>query len=174
MRDSGDSKMDVFAREVCPAGPAFVKGETVGQGEFWAESPDPVMAALQYVVRDVLQGVEKWVERIKSPDDAGSFAEALGCAKLHRLYGEWRRQLKTVETAAAADGTVSVGGTDKKAGSKGDAQAWTLIGTMDACLWRARTGETTAGECVQRLLVMYSNRGMVSKRLRQLVKFFAK
>lgn len=172
-RDSGDSRMEVFARQICDAGPAFEAETNDRQGEFWKESEDAVTAALQYVVRDILQGVEKWVGKIRNVEDAGAFAEALGGCKMHRLYGAWRRQLPTVEEAASQDATVSVGGTDKAGGCRKDAKAWTLIGTMDTVLWGAKTGDSASFLCVRRLQQLYSNRGVVSKRLKQLAKSFA-
>ena len=173
-RDSGDSRMEVFSRQVVGAGPAIVEEAAEKQGEFWKESDDPVMAALQYVVRDVLQGVEKWVGKIKNLEDAGSFAEALGGSKLHRLYGAWRRQLPKVEAAAAADETGAVGDADRPNRVGKDAKAWTLIGTMDRVLWDAKQGVEAAFLCVRRLQLLYSNKGVVSKRLRLSVKSFAR
>lgn len=168
--DSGEGKTDVFVREVVGPGPAFGEGEIEGQGELWKESRDPVLAALQYVVRDVLQGVEKWVGRITNVEDAGSFAEAVGGAKLHRLYGVWRKQLgKRGEAAAPVEGAGMAPAGSGKTSFK-DGKAWTIVGRMDAVLWEARSGVAQAVECVRRLLSVYSNKGLVWKRLVRTVR----
>jgi hypothetical protein len=172
-RDSGDRVTETFSREVCEAGERFeVEGE-MGQGEFWKESVDPVMAALQYVVRDVLQGVEKWVERISSVEDAGSFAEALEGAKLHRLYGSWRHALEK-PADEAADEEVTAGAVAADGAKTGKAvKAWDRVGTMDEVLGLAKGAAGSGMEFVRRLHLQYWNRGMVLKRLVRVVRCIA-
>lgn len=168
-QDSGDKQTEVFAREVCEPGEPFCREGFEGQGDLWSESSDRVVAALQYVVRDVLQGVEKWVAKIDNIEDASSFAEALTSAKLHRLYGVWRKQL----AKAVADTEVSASGSEEgkeKAAASGKASiVWITIGRMDEVLWLMKNGKSDAFRCVQSLLCRYSNKSLVSKRLRKLV-----
>lgn len=170
--DSGDRQTEVFARLVCEAGGPIGVKSLAGQGELWSEAVDPVLAALQYVVRDVLQGVEKWVAKITNLEDASSFADALTSAKLHRLYGVWRTQISKKKTEEVSEEESKEGGTEKGGSSQKDSKAWSLIGRMDEVLWRAKQGETAARQCVQRLLIRFSNKGLVSKRLRKLARSF--
>jgi hypothetical protein len=117
----------------------------------------------------VLQGVEKWVAKINNIEDASSFAEALTSAKLHRLYGEWRKQLpKSIGDAEASSASVE-GGSESKGGCKAEKIAWTSLGRMDEVLWAAKQGTQAAVLFVATLLSRFSNKGMVSKRLKSLV-----
>jgi len=173
MGASGEGSMAVFCRRVCEAGAALVGFQAGSQLEFWSEGPDAVEVALQYAVRDVLQGVEKWISGIGSVEDAGSFAEALTHAKLHRLYGEWRKELP------AEGGAESVGlvGDDAKVGAvkgkKKEQKAWELVGRMDEVLWRARGGDAAARTCVSRLIAKSSSRGAVASRLKAVARAIA-
>jgi len=166
--DSGDKQTEVFGRKVCEAGGPLTRAEIAGQGELWAESVDPVAVALQYVVRDVLQGVEKWVSKINNIEDASTFAEALSSAKLHRLYGAWRRKLPKPDGEQEAPSPAPTDGSKEKGGCGKEKIAWITIGRMDEVLWWARGGNEQAVQCVRMLLLRFSNKGMVSKRLKSL------
>lgn len=168
-QDSGDRQTEVFAREVCEPGPAFVREALGSQGELWNESRDPVVAAIQYVVRDVLQGVEKWVAKVDNIEDASTFAEALTSAKLHRLYGVWRKQLpKRIEEPEETASETNAG--KQKTASTGKAVAvWIAVGRMDEVLWGVKSGDASKLEFTRRLVSKLSNKGMVSKRLRKVV-----
>lgn len=71
------------------------------QAEFFTESKDPATRCLQYVVRDVVQGVERWLKN----DPATRVAELVdgieGC-HLHRCYGRWRKPAPE-ETVATSE-----------------------------------------------------------------------
>jgi hypothetical protein len=170
LRDSSSKRKELFMRCVALAGPAMKGLEGDGQMEFWKESRNPVEVALQYVVRDVLQGVEKWVERLGGSEDCESFAEALSGAKLHRCYGKWRKKIaeEVVEDeGAAGSGAIKVSGSgiDGKAGV-----FWEAVATMDVVLWGAKQGRLREREVLRRLSVGSSNKGPVRSRLCQLVR----
>jgi hypothetical protein len=165
--------MPVFSRRVSEAGPALAGFTAGAQLEFWSEGPDPVEVALQYAVRDVLQGVEKWIAGISAVEDAGSFAEALSHAKLHRLYGEWRKEVSGqagAEGVGLGDDASQVGAV---AGKKKEQKAWEMVGRMDEVLWRARGGDRAAVMCVSRLIAKSSSRGMVASRLKVVARAIA-
>lgn len=168
-RERAEHRKETFIRRVCNAGAALdgLAGER--QMEFWDESPDPAEVVLQYMLRDILQGVEKWIGKLQTDVQCSEFAKALSGAKLHRLYGVWR----TVE--GAEDEDPAEGATDATSEmvvgvGKGSAEVlWTSRGSMDVVLWEMKGGAEWAWELVRRLIGRSSNRGAVALRLSRLV-----
>jgi len=173
LKDGESQRKPLFVRKLVDEGKALdgLAGER--QMEFWDESKDEVEVVLQYVLRDILQGVEGWIGKMQTDDQCEAFAEALSGAKLHRLYGVWRKRLdaeaqdeaeRSVEAATTASPLVS---------QKPCATVWHVIGGMDVVLWWASQGMAESVEVVRRLLGRSSNRGLVASRLWMLVKGFA-
>jgi len=170
--DSGD-RAPMFTRLVCGPGAAFVGLANDRQMEFWSESKDAVEVLLQYVMRDVLQGVEKWIGKLETDEQCEEFAAALAGAKLHRLYGVWRTRLvdeSEAETAPSADSaTVAKPVVKEREGET----VWSLVGAMDEVLWKAKKGDVNALEFILRLQSRTSNRGAVAYRLLATVREIA-
>jgi len=170
---NAEQSLSVFGRRVCAAGGALGTVVAGSQMDFWEEAPGAVEVALQYAVRDVLQGVEKWIEGTKTVEDAGAFAEALSHAKLHRVYGEWRKQ---VGPEGSGEGTPEVAGEETigvKKVAKKEQKVWIMVGRMDEVLWGARSGCKEARKCLCGLLGGSLNAGRVASRLRVVAKSFA-
>jgi len=162
----------VFVRKVCDAGgPITGMGEQT-QMEFWQESGDAVGKALQYIMREILQGVEGWIEKVNTDVLCEEFATALSGAKLHRLYGVWRKKAagEVAEDGESVDPVVKV---QEKAKEKAVTVIWTAIGRMDGVLYLARNRSSVAVEFLGRLLRKSCNRGCVAMRLQILVSELA-
>lgn len=171
--DGESQRKDLFRRLVSPAGPAMAGLAGDRQMEFWDESPDPVEVVLQYVLRDILQGVEGWIGKMATDEQAESFAKALSGAKLHRLYGVWRTAVVEGE-ADEVDGDAEADEEDSTVDGAGvRAIVWQEVGGMDEVLWKARQGTEVCLDLVRRLLGRSSNRGAVALRLWRLVQEFA-
>ena len=154
----------LWGREICAAGPALVGLAEEKQMEFWQESTDAVEVALQYVLRDVLQGVEGWIGGVANGKEAEAFAGALDSAKLHRMYGEWRTAVveevdedKETEGSTEAERAASVAGKE--------VTVWKAIGGMDAVLMWARNGDTIARKM---LIWLVGARSCVSGAMKRL------
>lgn len=163
--DPENFRKPLFNRGICNAGGPMVGLAGDRQMEFWAESRDPVEVVLQYVLRDVLQGVEGWIGKLATDVQAEQFAGALACAKLHRLYGEWRKKAAGEDEAdkekvAADEAVAKESGTVMKS-----AIFWHVVGNMDEVLHWAKTGKTECVDMVRRLLARGSNRGAAASRL---------
>lgn len=171
--DGESQRKPLFVRQVSTAGAALegLKGER--QMEFWNESVSQAEVLLQYVLRDILQGVEGWIAKMSTDEACEQFAGALAGAKLHRLYGVWRTKLvdedKDDEADASGQETASGGVLD---GAKG-VTLWHSVGTMDEVLWWARQLRAEGMEVVRRLCARSSNRGAVALRLLTLAREFA-
>ena len=168
--DGESQRKALFVRKVCDPGDALEGLTGDKQMEFWSESKDPVEVLLQYVLRDILQGVEGWVERLRTDDQAEAFASAINGTKLHRLYGVWRKKLATEEEDGADGASEKAEASAQVVGCVKSVVCWTVVGSMDEVLWWARQGQTDSVEMVRRLLGRGSNRGAVSLRLSRLVK----
>jgi hypothetical protein len=167
--DGETQRKPLFMRKVSDPGPAFdgLTGDV--QMEFWAESRNPVEVVLQYVLRDVLQGVEGWISRISTDVGCEEFAEALSHAKLHRLYGVWRKKLveEAKDEAGSSEGSTTVGSSAVRKCK--DTEIWSSVGTMDEVLHWAKNGMGVGLDVVRRLLGRSANRGSVALRLSRLV-----
>jgi hypothetical protein len=159
----------IFFREVAGPGPALDGLANDRQMDFWAEAPNPVEVVLQYCLRDVLQGAEGWIQKLDSDWATADFCEALTGAKLHRLYGTWRKKLVVeaeAETMPSADAATAVKPVVKPVEGQ---VVWTVVGSMDDVGWRAKQGEVACRELLLRLRGRSSNRGAVACRLSQWV-----
>jgi len=167
-REMETLRRPLFFRKVCDEGEAMEGLQGDRQMEFWSESKNPAETVLQYVLRDVLQGVEGWIGSITTDAEAEAFAAALSGAKLHRFYGEWRKpdakdapDEEGGKTAAVHDEAAMV--------AAGTEVLWCLVGGMDEVLHWAKLGRMDAVTVLNRLLFRSCNQGSVAKRLRTLV-----
>jgi hypothetical protein len=174
LRDSSSKRKPLFCREVCGEGGAFTGLEHDTQLEFWKESANPAEVVLQYVLRDVLQGVEGWIERLEGDEDCEAFASALASAKLHRCYGAWRKAAAVEEDDVEEDAGEGADSSPVVLGKCKFPVTWTAVGSMDEVLWWAKAGQMVSCELLRRLCVATSNRGKVGSRLLKLVRECAK
>lgn len=161
--ESGHEKA-LFRRLVCGAGAALNGGGLSEQGEFWAEAVDAVQRVLQYAIRDVVQGCEGWVERLSNDAEIAAFAGVIENAKLHRLFGVWRKVLRAEavdeETTESVPALKLCG-----AAGVGSDKVWHELGSMEAVWERAAGGDTLALGALKTLTSRYSNRGKLCQRL---------
>lgn len=158
-----------FVRKLCDAGDAIEEMEAKAQGEFWKEAGDPVAVCLQYALRDVLQGCESWVADADDPGLVDEFMSALKGAKLHRLYGEWRKRVKDVAEVAESDIDAKEGESDVAA-VKGDKVCWVSLGTVDHALTLAEQGVSAGQTWARSLSLLHANRSALSLRLVALLR----
>jgi hypothetical protein len=161
--ESGREKA-LFRREVCGPGLALGKGGFGGQGEFWGQPEGAVERVLQYAIRDVVQGCEEWVTKLQSDEDVGAFVEVLTDAKLHRLFGGWRKKVESGEVTEPdiepKHEDALPAGALKKVGS-----SWLNLGSVEGLFERARAQDPMSLSVLMRLTSMYSNRGKLCQRL---------
>jgi len=166
----GELSHPIFYRHVAPPGDAVVEMEADGQSEFWAESEDAVTQLLQYCIRDVVQGIENWIEGVETRALIGEFMRAVDGAKLHRLYGEWRKRVEDVEEENEEDpgsGTEKEKAEARKKGLDGE---WLRLGSMDSVLKGAAVKVTLMVEFFQALASSYFNRSAVFRRLTEMLR----
>jgi hypothetical protein len=161
--ESGREK-GLFRRLVCGAGGAIGEGGLSRQGEFWSESVSAVQRVLQYAIRDVVQGCESWVVGLKEKQVVGEFAAVVSDAKLHRLFGVWRKKGAS-ECVTQNTEAVAVDGVGKKSGKVEDGLVWHQVGTMESVWEGSRSGSVVMREILSRLCVKYCNRGLLYRRL---------
>ena len=158
---------DMFQRDVCGAGVAMGLEEE-DQGEFWHESTNEAERVVQYCVRDVCQGVESWSLEEAGPRVSELFS-GVGCAKLHRLLGQWRRSVKErfgfepeekVAVEVSAEECNIIGGD-------------LSLGTVDSVYYRAMNGEVVAKEVLGWLVRSLSNMSLMSRRLMEVFSVVA-
>lgn len=134
---AGEGVLSVVARELSAAGPAMADlASDDGDLDFWREASSEAARAIQYPVRDMLQGVAAWrlggESRIRyCLTEITRHAKAW---KVHRSLGRWRRSAPVPEApeAAAAD--------EEKAGPVGQVAA---LGTVQSFVRRARAGDAS-------------------------------
>lgn len=166
----GKDDIPIFGRRVCRQGVAMTGLVENGQMDFWSESQSEVEKAIQYVVRDVLQGVERWIAQCETSELVEEFCRGVEGAKMHRLVGEWRQKVAVVEVPGEADGAIEKPKVLPKAKEGADI-IWDWIGTMDQVMYHARKGVFQCEEALSNLLRMGSNQGLVAARLRRAVDF---
>jgi hypothetical protein len=159
-RALGESDKPVFYRHVAEAGGALAGMAGDGQGEFWQESSNPVEKVIQYLVRDVCQGLERWIEGVEDPKDLEDFVNVLGHAKLHRCYGRWR-----AKCGGASEGEAKEEGKSPKAATKKERADWMRLGTVDNVIRQAKAGIEVYVEFLAALRGKFFNRGDVCRRL---------
>ena len=165
---------DVFARMVAAAGPALEGMAKNTQLEFWDEPTDAVEKVLHYVLRDVLQGVESWVEGMGGESDCFEFCEFMGSAKRHRSYGTWRKKCaggaaedadarEEAQEREAAPGAPKVMGVSE----------WIPVSSVDSALHELKSGSGVLALLVMQLLGCTNRSKGVLFRLRKVVKSLA-
>jgi len=159
-----------FCREVCAPGGPLVGLATDTQMDFFTESKDPVEVCLQYMVRDILQGVEKWVGKFERPEMTEEFSHAMDNLKTHRLYGTWRKAVPGDESEAKAESEDRQIADEVSPGvkTKGVSE-WREVMGVDALVRLIRCGETRWLDLLQSLIGTRSQLGPVSLRLSRLV-----
>lgn len=168
-KEEGGHEKELFRRRVCGAGEALGAGGLGQQGEFWAEPVGAVQRVLQYAIRDVVQGCESWVEKLTDDRAICAFAGVIEDAKLHRLFGAWRKAVeqKSAEIEAA-DGSTALKIADGS--GVGSDKVWHELGTMEKVWEEGRNGESWALAILEALILKYSNRGKVCQRLKTVVR----
>jgi hypothetical protein len=156
------------ARLVCAAGAKIVELEAdSGDADFWHESPAQLAKAVQYPLRDLVQGITAW----RLGGDADQLRE---CAtqlvrqaagwKMFRAWGRWRKSAPDVEVKAdETEGTET-----EAAASPAKPEPLGTVGRM----WRAaRMGDTTAKEAFRALERSARNASDFSQRLVKYCRF---
>lgn len=156
--EDDDDGTDPFVRRVVEAGDAFADDLVEGQGDFWKESKDEVAVALQYPLRDILQGVSDWT--ISGADDSRVKELYLGTkkVKMHRLLGRWRLDAEEYWKEKGVEIPV------KEEKPVEDA-VWVEIGTMDHCTQLARAGVRNAALGLEWLESRCHNDSILGKRI---------
>lgn len=167
LRGAGEPEVPLFRRVVCGPGPAMSFEAEQAQGEFWGESTDPVEQALQYILRDVLQGVEAWTSGLSSPTEVADFVCAIEGTKGRRLYGDWRLPVPVEPDEQTAAGGEAAGGTETQGKER---EEWLKLGSMDAVLSAAANGVTLMVEALRLLMSTRANKGAVFRRLEGAVR----
>lgn len=154
-RDGDQKKHADVSRVVCDEGAQLV-GLADGGSEFWVEEADAVTKAVQYVARDVCQGVGSW----NLCSDGAPVAQLLSdvkAVKFRRLYGPWRKAVPKEELEPAAE---------LAADAKPAAGVERVdVGTVDTVLDRARQGEPSYVAIALWLLRCSANQSALGKRL---------
>lgn len=155
-KDDGDTRaQSAFVRCVSGGGQPL-EGLDEGTGDLWVESNDEVTKCVQYVARDVCQGVESWnVE--SATGRVAELCEVVRSAKLRRLYGAWRTPLPAEEVKPAKEANA-----DGPKVFDDDAQE---LGRVDDVLFAAGRGEEWGIEAALGLLASSRNNSAVGKRL---------
>lgn len=152
----GDQRVhEDVSRLVCDGGGPLTE-LAEGGSEFWVEEADAVTKAVQYVARDVCQGVGSW----NLCSDGARIEELLTdvrAVKFRRLYGPWRKAVAVgvlqpaAEPGVDAPAAVGVVGED--------------VGTVDTVLRRAEAGDGAYIEIALWLLRHAANQSALGKRL---------
>lgn len=170
-RACSDNK-ELFVRIVTDGGPALVGMSENTQLDFWDEPQDAVEKCLHYVLRDVLQGIESWIESMKDPQDCVDFCNYMGTSKRHRSYGTWRKAVpgNVTEERDREEERTSESEALAAAGIKKGSSEWTAMGTMDMCVGTSKTGSTSSRELLMQLIGSTNRSRGVLWRLRKVVQ----
>lgn len=163
--EEGEGRLPLFGRPICGPGPAMIGLAGDSQMDLWNESENEVEKTLQYALRDVLQGTERWVKEVQTIEQVEEFCVGLDSCKLHRFFGEWRKKPEAVESEKP---TTEQGVKEKNAPGTvaGERKVFEWIGTMDQVMWLAHEGNPSMREGLRRLLAVSMNQGSVAARLR--------
>ena len=159
----------LFMRLLSEPGPALTALEETAQMDFWKESSDPIATVLQYAVRDVLQGVERWVQNVGTKEDAIAFGVSVAAAKMHRLIGSWRKSVAKSGEGVEAPERAPVG-TENSAGGKTTTKVFQWLGSVDQVIQMAMQGVEGAQEGLRLLMGCISNRTTLAERLYQVLR----
>lgn len=138
--------------------------------DFFNESKDATEVVLQYAIRDILQGVERWIASVKTDAETEEFAIALNAAKMHRLIGTWRKKVAAPVVDEMESNAVAAGGAE--ATTKKDQKTWVFVGSVDWVFYEALNGVEKARDWIRALVSSSTNHSVVSSRLRAVVKSF--
>lgn len=156
------------ARLVQAAGPpiAGLEGDS-GDADFWNESPSEIAKAVQYPLRDLVQGITAWrlggdAEQLR--ECATQLVRQAAGWKMFRAWGRWRKSAPEVE-----------GATDEQTGEAADVAACPAkpepMGTVGR-LWReARAGNSAAREAFRLLERSARNSSDFAQRLVKYCRF---
>jgi hypothetical protein len=163
-----DSRVD-FEEHQCrlavTAGPKIEElAKDSGDADFWSEVPSQAAKAVQYPLRDLVQGVTAW--RLGGDESqlravADELLRSATGWKLFRAWGRWRKNCPAAVAAAKGEAKEGEEG-------KGTPGSPTPLGTV-LRVWRAaRKGDEGARDALRRLERSCRN---VSDFARRLVKF---
>jgi hypothetical protein len=158
-------KKPVFVRKVCSGGGPMVGMLENQQLEIWKQSTDAVECVLQYMLRDVLQGIEGWVESVMNGFVVKQFVEELQHCKLHRLYGRWRKVIEKDDDDEANAVNTAASVEERNAAKAKGVKVWITMGTVDYVLWGARNKVQAMRDLVTMLVTQANNKGPVASRL---------
>lgn len=160
---------ELFCRRVCDAGEALGEGGLGGQGELWSEPVGAVQRVLQYAIRDVVQGCESWVHSLTTDEQVSEFAGVIDSAKLHRLFGSWRKAAVVVGATAECERSEEKKKDVGKGVEKG-LSVWRVVMGVEKMVQDAREMDPTAMALLRRFQSESWNRGEVARRLGILTK----
>jgi hypothetical protein len=173
MKAEGATK-EVFYRGVAAAGDALTGLADDQQLEFFRESASEVEKVLQYVVRDVLSGVEGVVNQCEGGKLVAELVEALDKAKAHRCLGAWRKRAAVeAEDRVESDAPTSAKEGVPPTGSGLGSGQWRTVGTVAAVFCWAKAGGREALEVLRAFSLSVLNRGRVSGRARKVLSTIA-
>jgi len=127
-----------------------------GGSEFWVEEADAVTKAVQYIARDVCQGVASW-NLCSEGARVGELLSDARSVKFRRLYGPWRKKVPPAEIVEPAQPAIEV---KVAAGVEREE-----VGTVDTVLQRAQDGDPLYVEIALWLLRHAANQSALGKRL---------
>jgi len=132
-----------------------------GDVDLWSEAAAPVSKAIQYPIRDALQGLSSW--RLGGPKQmcaaVREFVESAKGWRLHETIGKWRKP-------APADPAGKEGEGCEEASEKVAApSASVLLGSPDRVLRLARSGDLSARAALLGLERACNNVSEFAKRL---------
>lgn len=157
VRDECGVAEPMFVRRVADAGEPFDFEGDEGQQEVWREASGAVARLFQYALREVVQGVERWVERVEGVRQVREFLEGMEGAQLHRAYGAWRLPVEKEESGEVVEDQVAKG---KTGGGE-----WVSLGTMDQVITDARRGVTECVRVLEYFFAKQNGRSLLLKRL---------
>lgn len=156
------------ARLVCAAGAKIAELEQdSGDADFWHESPAELAKAVQYPLRDLVQGITAWrlggdAEQLR--ECATQLVRQAAGWKMFRAWGRWRKAAPELEAQAdAKEGTE-----EAAAASPAKPEPLGMVGRM----WRAaRMGDASAKEAFRALERSARNASDFSQRLVKYCRF---
>lgn len=161
--DDGDTKAHLDVVRII-AGPGEAMSELdEGSSDFWTEAQSKAEQAVQYVSRDVCQGVGSWNLK-ECGDRVGELFGDVAHAKLRRLYGTWRKAVPAEEVIEAKEAAADA----PRPYQEGDED----VGTVDDVLWRCSAGPGRWEQIALWLLSTCSNKSAMGERLKSVIGRF--
>lgn len=166
----GEGSKPLFFRKICEAGAAIDEFAAQSQGELWRESRDKTVASLQYIVRDVVQGCEGWVEGVEDARLVKEFGHGVEGAKLHRLFGKWRKKLEAASEVEGEAADPSKSSCLAPTQASAEETKWLKVGTVDTAIVWGLTGVGIGFEWARALHATCSNKSAVGMRVASLLR----